>query len=313
MGWIVTVTPNPAVDKTLLIPFPRLERVVRVLQAWEYPSGKGVNVARVLHRRGFPVVCLGFVGGPTGEKLIHLLKQEGLHHDFTLIEGETRVSITIRDPESQLESHLVEPGPVVREKEKKQFLDCLEQHLENARLVALCGSLPPGLEPDFYQKLVKLAQSKKVPVALDSSGDALKQGLLSQPDIIKPNRQELSELVGSILTTDEEVSRALIGLTRRGIRWATASLGRDGIIGTDGDQSWKAVPPLVTSVNTIGSGDAALAGIIEGWLKGQTITDALRLAATFGTANALIDGPGYLEEKHIKEVDSLVQLTPLTL
>ncbi len=312
MKRIVTVTLNPAIDRTLVIPSPVFERVVRVLETYEYPSGKGVNVARVLKRRGFSVLCLGFFGGANGKKLIQGLQKEGLDHDFTLIEGETRGSLTIRDPTSRLEGHLVESGPFISEKEKVHFLKVYLRSLKVAEFIALCGSLPPGLGEDFYALLASEARRAGIPVALDTSGAPLQRALLAKPQIVKPNRQELSQISGRSLVTESDLKERLVRLvTDWEVSWATVSLGKEGMIGTDGKTMWKGVPPLVNPVNTIGSGDAALAGLIEAWVTGRSLKEAVHLAVVLGTANILVDGPGYIREEDVTKLMGTVRVFAL--
>jgi 1-phosphofructokinase family hexose kinase len=191
---VVTVTLNPAVDKTLVIPDFRLERVVRVSEVFIYPSGKGVNVARVLVRLGVPAICLGFIGGYAGAFLADGLSREGIEHDFTTVADETRINLTIRDPKTGLEVHLVEPGSRISEGDWHRFVETYERHLKEASWVALCGSLPPGAPSDSYAQLIQLAHKHGVPCALDTSGDALRKGVEAVPEVIKPNRQELADL-----------------------------------------------------------------------------------------------------------------------
>jgi 1-phosphofructokinase family hexose kinase len=191
---VVTVTLNPAVDKTLVIPNFRPERVVRVSEVFIYPSGKGVNVARVLVRLGVSAICLGFVGGYAGAFLADGLSREGIEHDFTTVANETRINLTIRDPKTGLEVHLVEPGSRISEGDWHRFVETYERHLKEASWVALCGSLPPGAPSDSYAQLIQLAHKHGVLCALDTSGDALRKGVEAVPEVIKPNRQELADL-----------------------------------------------------------------------------------------------------------------------
>jgi len=161
---VVTVTLNPAVDKTLVIPDFRLERVVRVSEVFIYPSGKGVNVARVLVRLGVSAICLGFVGGYAGAFLADGLSREGIEHDFTTVGDETRINLTIRDPKTGLEVHLVEPGSRISEGDWYRFVETYERHLKEASWVALCGSLPPGAPSDSYAPTYSTRSQARCPM-----------------------------------------------------------------------------------------------------------------------------------------------------
>ena len=308
---VVTVTLNPAVDKTLIVPNFRPERVVRVSEVFIYPSGKGVNVARVLVRLGVPAICLGFIGGYAGAFLADGLSREGIEHDFTTVSDETRINTTIRDPKTVLEVHLVEPGSRINEGDWQRFIETYERHLKGASWVALCGSLPPDAPPDSYAQLIQLAQEHGVPCALDSSGDALLEGVKAIPDLIKPNRQELADLFGEQVHSDEKLFAAILRLHRLGIKTVVVSLGKDGAIGSDGKGLLKATPPLVQVVNTVGSGDALLAGLIFALVKGFRFDEALKFAVATGTANTLVDGPGYIDTKMVNEIFGEVKVQKL--
>jgi 1-phosphofructokinase family hexose kinase len=309
---VVTVTLNPAVDKTLVVPDFRWQRVVRVTETFVYPSGKGVNVARVLVRLGTPALCLGFIGGATGQFLRDELTNEGIPCNFTSIAQPTRLNLTLRDPNRRLESHLVESGPTITPDEWATFLATFQRHLSSARWVALCGSLPNGLPDDAYAHLVQLAKRHSVAVALDTSGEALRKGLEAIPTLVKPNRQELAEAFGEGMDTDEQIVKAIARLLASGVRYAVVSLGAEGAIGGSEEGIWKAVPPSVSVVNTVGSGDALLGGLLHALLtKKLRFEDALAFAVAAGTANTLVDGPGYVDAETVQALWSQVHLRRL--
>lgn len=299
---VVTVTLNPAVDKTVVVPNFRAERVIRVSEVHIYPSGKGVNVARVLKRLGVPSVCLGFVGGHFGAFLTDGLTREGIEHDFTPVSDETRINLTIRDPETGLEIHLVEKGARVTDGDWRNFVATYERHLSGASWVALCGSLPPGAPADAYAQLIGIAREKGVPCALDTSGEALRKGVEAKPKLVKPNRQELAELVGEEFLDEGKLRWAVSKVHELGVEIVVVSLGKEGAIGSDGKSLWKATPVPVKVVNTIGSGDALLGGLIFALLKRMPFEEALKFAVAVGTANTLVDGPGYIDLRDLNEI-----------
>lgn len=299
---VVTVTLNPAIDKTVIVPNFRPERVVRAKEVYIYPSGKGVNVARVLVRLNVSAVCLGFVGGYFGRFLSDGLTREEIEHDFTIIADETRINLTIRDPKTGMEVHLVEPGAKVSEEDWQRFVATYERHLSNADWVALCGSLPPGTPINAYAQLISIANEKGVPCALDTSGEALRKGVEAKPKLVKPNRQELAELVGNDVNSNEKLRSAIFKVHELGIEIVVVSLGKEGAVGSDGKNLWKAKPPPVKVVNTIGSGDALLGGLIFALLKEMPFEEALKFAVATGTANTLVDGPCYIDLLDLHEI-----------
>ncbi|MCX7967769.1 MAG: 1-phosphofructokinase [Armatimonadetes bacterium] len=299
---VVTVTLNPAIDKTVVVPNFRPERVVRAKEVYIYPSGKGVNVARVLVRLDVPAICLGFIGGYFGKFLADGLTREGIEHDFTTVSDETRINLTIRDPETGLEVHLVEPGSKVTDEDWQRFVATYKRHLEGASWVVLCGSLPPGAPVDAYAQLIAIANEKGIRCALDTSGEALRRGVEAKPKLVKPNRQELAELVGSELANEEGLRSAVTKVHELGVDIVVVSLGKEGAIGSDGTNLWKATPFPIKVVNTIGSGDALLGGLIFALLKEMPFEEALKFAVATGTANTLVDGPCYIDLRDLHEI-----------
>lgn len=308
---VLAVTLNPSIDKTMVVPNFRPGRVIRVSETYAYPSGKGVNVARVLFRLNVPVICLGFAGGHFGRFLTDGLTQEGIEHDFTTIAGETRLNLTIRDPKTEVEFHLIEPGPKVSEEDWQRFVDTYKSHLNDAIWVVLCGSLPPGAPLDAYAQIIEIAREKNISCALDASGETLRKGVEAKPKLIKPNKQELAELVGEELDSDEKLQSAIFKIHELGVEIIVVSLGKEGAIGSDGKDLWKAKPPKVKVVNTIGSGDALLGGLVFALLKEMPFEEAIKFAVATGTANALVDGPGYIDLKDLHEIWSLVSVQKL--
>jgi 1-phosphofructokinase family hexose kinase len=219
--------------------------------------------------------------------------------------------LTIRDPKTGLEVHLVEPGSRISEEEWHRFVETYERHLKEASWVALCGSLPPGAPSDSYAQLIQLAHKHGVPCALDTSGDALRKGVEAVPEVIKPNRQELADLIGEQVDSDKKLLVSICRLHQLGIKTIVVSFGKDGAVGSDGQSLLKATPPPVQVVNTIGSGDALLAGLIFALVKGLPFNEALKFAVATGTANTLVDGPGYIDIKTLHEIFGEVKVQRL--
>jgi serine/threonine protein kinase len=168
--------------------------------------------------------------------------------------------------------------------------------------VALTGKVPTHAEAPLREQAV----------ALDTSGEALRKGLEAIPTLVKPNRQELAEAFGEGMDTDEQIVKAIARLLASGVRYAVVSLGAEGAIGGSEEGIWKAVPPSVSVVNTVGSGDALLGGLLHALLtKKLRFEDALAFAVAAGTANTLVDGPGYVDAETVQALWSQVHLRRL--
>jgi len=305
---ILTVTLNPAVDDSIVVPSFHPGGVQRVHRSSRRAGGKGVNVARALAALGHDVIAVGLCGGPTGRFLLSALEQEGLPHQFISTTGDTRTSRTIIDPESGVDTHLIESGPTVSNEEWSAFSDLFGRLSRQAEVVALCGSLPPGLPETTYAELIAVARTCGAMTALDSRGAALRQGAAALPDVLKPNDDELAELCGWASGRDEETASQASKLLGRAV---LVTLGADGALLVTADGAWRATLPAVDSVNTVGSGDAALAGLLSALVNGSDQRQALRLAMGCGMANAASDGPGLFDVAEARRMGASINVSPL--
>ncbi len=234
---ILTVTLNTALDLTYTVPALVPHTAHRVAEAAERPGGKGVNVARVLAALGHEAVVTGFAGGPTGEVLRGLLAPLPVRDALVPIAGATRRTVTVAGTAGGEATRFDEPGPVVSAAEWAALLAVYDELLPQARAVALCGSLPPGVHVGAYAPLVRRARAAGVPVLLDTSGEPLRRGIAARPDVVKPNAQELAALTGG-----REPLRATRDARRRGAHAVVTSLGADGLLAVTPDGTWQAAP-----------------------------------------------------------------------
>lgn len=283
----LTVTLNPTLDRTVSVDDFRVGGLVNVKQVNHIAGGKGINVARVLRRLGADVGAAGFSGGMYGKYLERGLKAEGIENCFVRISGDTRENTTIIDIASGTETHLLEPGPFITRKEMTEFIRLFLEKLGKAEFVVFSGSLPPGVPEDIYRQLIHEANNKGVRSVLDAKGVALKLGLEEKPFLIKPNRVELEDISGKKLTCLEEIVEEARGLVGRGINMVIVSLGKDGMMLANENDIWKAVPPEIPVVNSVGSGDALLAGFLFPYLNGRNMEQAIRQGMACGVANCV--------------------------
>ena len=307
-GRIITVNPNPALDKTLLIDRFVKRGVVRVKEVYQYPSGKGINVSRAIARLGGRSIATGFLGGPIGMWIEESLKAEGIECDFVFVKSCTRTSTTIRCDEEGIEVHIVEPGEEIEHDEVAELLKKVESLASANDIVVLSGSLPPGVPSDFYAWCIDGVQAKGAVALLDASKDALIRALRSRPFLIKPNEEELAEALGMPCQSEQQIFDAIKSFLSEGIKYVIISQGERGAIGGCEDGIWRAIPPRVKVVNTIGSGDAMLGGIAYALWCGLGFEEVLRWGVAVGTANVLVDGPCYFETSMAVEIYKAVKL-----
>ncbi|MCR8574111.1 1-phosphofructokinase [Streptomyces sp. Isolate_219] len=301
---ILTVTLNAALDITYRVPRLHPHTTNRVTEVSERPGGKGLNVARVLAALGHRTVATGFAGGGTGAALRALLAETEVTDALVPVGGATRRTVAVADAATGDTTQLNEPGPVVSPAEWDTFLGTYRELLADARAVALCGSLPPGVPVDVYARLTRAARSAGVPVLLDTSGEPLRRGLAARPDLAKPNADELAALTGST-----EPLRAARDARRRGAHAVAASLGPDGMLAVTAEGAWQAAPPRRIAGNPTGAGDSAVAGLLSGLVEELPWPDRLTRAVALSAATVRAPAAGEFDAATYEELLSRVVVT----
>ena len=299
---ILTVTMNPSIDISYPLENLHLDTVNRVDKVSKTAGGKGLNVTRVLAEIGDPVSATGLIGGSTGQFILDHLDQE-IGKEFFEIQGETRNCIAILHEGQQTE--ILEKGPSVSEEEGQAFLDHYEALLPDVAVVAISGSLPAGLPIDYYSQLVERAKKAGKPVVLDCSGASLEKALVApvQPTVIKPNNEELSQLLGYEVTTDlDQLKEVLQSDLFKGIEWVIVSLGADGAFAKHGDVFYKVDIPKIEVVNPVGSGDSTVAGISAALSSGKDDAALLTHAMVLGMLNAQEKMTGHVNMAHYDDL-----------
>lgn len=282
---ILTVTLNPAVDKTYETAELIKGQVNRMRSAVSLAGGKGINVTKILRQFEQPVAAMGFLGGYTGRMIEETMLKMGAECHFTRIEGETRTSINIL-ADSGFVTEVLEPGPQVTESEVHIFLQEFDYCLEQAKIVALCGSAPQGIEPCFYAGLVERCNRAGKKVIVDTSGEALREAVKACPYMIKPNRREMEYLTGKKLRTIQDIAEEAHKLVDGGIDKVVVSLGENGLLYADREYYIHMEAPEVEVVNTVGCGDSVVASLCMSELMEEKPQEALHRAAALSAANA---------------------------
>lgn len=285
-GAIVTVTPNPSLDRTVEV--DRLVRgaVLRVGTMREDPGGKGVNVSRALAANGIATCAVLPLGGRDGRLLADLLDEHGLVYRPVKVDATTRSNVTVSEADGTV-TKLNTPGAALTPDAISRLVEAAAAELAGAAWLVGCGSLPAGTPDDFFAILAVRAHRAGVPVAVDTSGAPLAAALEAGVDLVKPNLAELSELVGRPLATLDDVVAAADRVRKRGAGAVLVSLGAAGAVLVDDDEPWLAVPPPVVARSDVGAGDVALAGFLA---AGATGREALRNAVAWGAAAVSLPG-----------------------
>jgi len=316
MAVIVTVTPNPGLDRTLTVPRIVFNEMVRATKSRLDWGGKGFNVSRALQalgedrRVGAESVAMGFVGGATGQMLERGLRDLGIATDFVHIAGETRTNTVITSADAGQHVRYIkvnEAGPTVRAEELAAFLDRVRERVRPGDFWVLSGSLPPGVPPDFYAPIITLVQERGARALLDSSGEPLRLGCTVSPYLVKPNAVEAEEMTGREVRSQLLVLNDYAKLPgracpfpglpdatdfflRQGIELVALSLGADGLLLASKQRAVWARPPRVQARNPVGAGDALLAGIAWALDHGLPLEEMARWGVATGTAAAMREG-----------------------
>lgn len=286
---IVTFTPNPSLDRAITIPDLRRGEVIRATSSRVDPGGKGVNVARALAAQGSDTIAVLPSGGAEGRMMEELLREAGVTAVTTPVEGSLRMNISVLEPDGTT-TKLNEPGPELDEETVARLLATTFDASSPGSWVVGCGSLPPGAPPDLYATLTASAHAAGLKVAIDSSGEPMVHAVAARPDLIKPNHEELEEVVGERLDTLGDVVDAARKLNADGIGTVAVSLGSDGAILVTPETVVHASATIDNPISTVGAGDCMLAGLLHGLSRGRPPAEALAAAVTWGAAAVTLPG-----------------------
>lgn len=289
---IITVTPNPAIDKIYGIDRLKVggitqdEFLTRATWSDTSAGGKGINVSIFLARMGMESVAMGFVGGHTGHVVVRDLRDEGVTTNFVWVQEETRTNVTILEHGREHIPILIdEAGASVSEQEISRFVRRYKRMIKRASWVVLGGSLPPGIPDDFYRGLVELAKEAGVKVAVSAGGSALTHALPACPYLVKPDIRERLAMEGADLSTREGIITAGKSMVACGVEMIIVSHEFTGDIVITRDDVWeiKARVSATAFKNLVGADDALLGGLIFKLKQDSGIEEALR----FGMAAAI--------------------------
>jgi len=282
---VLTVTLNPAVDKTCRLNELLLGQVNRLQSVMSVAGGKGVNVTKILRQFEYPVTAMGFIGGYTGQLIQERLTEMGAECHFTYIDQATRVSTNILADNGYV-TEVLEPGPVISKDELSRFLSEYKRQLQRVDMVVLSGSIPQGVPEDIYETLTILAKEAGCKVFLDTSGEALKKAVKAKPYLLKPNKKELEYLVERKLTNTEEIKEQIKKLLDSGVEKVIVSLGSKGFVYGDREGIIAQKPVKVKAVNTVACGDCLVASFCMSEMEDTERMQAIYKAAALAASNA---------------------------
>jgi 1-phosphofructokinase family hexose kinase len=283
---------NPAIDRTISVDRLAFEDRSYINSSGESPGGRGINASRLIHSFGGETTAVFPSGGSAGKKMEELQKDCGHCILMVPIEHDIRTNLTITDKHG-LTVNLNEAGPPLSKSELARVEKVVRGTLDGAEWLMLCGSMPPGVPPSFYAKLISVARQKKVKTLLHAEGEALRHGVEARPSVVTPNQQEAERLLGRTLLTRTHYLEAAARIRSMGPDAVVLSLGSRGAVGAFSKAMVEALPPRVDSVCPIGSGDALAAAYTWAMTRKASADDALRWGVAAGTASATVPGMAF--------------------
>ena len=304
---IVTVTINPALDRNVSADRLVFEDRAYILDRSESAGGRGINASNVIHSFGGSTTAIITSGGKTGRKLEELLPSSSFPVEVVRIRNEIRTNFTISDKQG-LTIKLNERGPTIEKAELDRVEKAVRAKLPAAKYLMVCGSLPPGVTPVFYSRLIHAAKNQHVPVLLDTDGPALAEALEAGPAVVTPNQSEAEQLLGRALITRTHFLEALERIQAMGAQAVILSLGSRGAVALKDGKVVEAVPPRIDAVCPIGAGDALAAAFLWSSVNGSDFADAVRWGVAAGSASAKLPGMQFASLEQARKTYAQVEM-----
>ena len=303
---IITLSLNPAVDKTIEIHDFKLNSVNRVSSARLDAGGKGINVSKMIDQLGGRSTAIGVLAGSSGRYIKEQLDLLNIENEFIFVEGETRTNIKIVDSVNGLNTDINEGGPHISDKALDEVLEKAIEAANEKTILVLAGSVPANVRKDIYKRMIAAAKSKGAKTILDADGDLLRQGLEAGPYMIKPNIHELGMLFNKEISNTQEAIVLAKELFSYGVEVIVISLGSEGSVLMTKEKTLLVDGLKVEVISTVGAGDAMVASLALAIERRYSLEDAIILATAASAASVMTPGTSPGELKVIEELKNRV-------
>lgn len=308
---ITAISLNPSIDRTVHVEHFTPGGLNRVLKAHSVAAGKGINVALAASALGVDAECIGFMHEEGSKLFEKRLMVNSTAYNFVWCEGAVRTNVKVFDESKNEITEINESGEPVSEAQLKQMTDLVALHAENTDYLVLSGSLPPGCPAEYYRTLIETVEGLGCRCILDADGEPMRYGLESRPFMIKPNRAELERMAGRELTTLQDVRAAAMKYIDQGVAVVAVSLGADGALITDGDETLFAPKLTLELKSTVGAGDSMVAGLACGFIGDNELEEAFRMGVACASARCTTEGYRVIDKNLYREFLSRVEIERL--
>jgi 6-phosphofructokinase 2 len=290
MPTIITITFNPALDKSVTVHELISEKKLKCSQPIYEPGGGGINVARAIKKLGGDPTAIFLAGGFVGDKISQLLGDDGIAVQRINIIGDSRENLIVADLATSRQYLFDMPGPTIQSNEWRACLNTITLS-QGVQYIVVSGSIPPGLPDDIFKRLAFIAAKRKAKLIVDTSGRALQQAVKAGVYMIKPNMKELASLVGAdSLVPSTAIAAAKKVIAKSKCEAIVVSMGANGAFLVTDHAVVEIPQPSVIVKSTVGAGDSLVAGIVYGLSQNYSLPDAARFGVACGSAATMNPG-----------------------
>lgn len=300
---IVTLTLNPALDKSTTIQQLIPEEKLRCEEPTYEPGGGGINVSRAIRIMGGETLAIYLAGGPAGQKMEELLREEGIEQKLIKGKQNTRENFMVMESSTNNQFRFGMPGAEVSQEELDACLQAIKELPDDVEYLVASGSLPPGAPDDFYGKIARIAQERNIQCVVDTSGKALQKAAEMGVCLMKPNLRELSQMAGKEKISAMEQEEIANQIIKEGkAKMLIVSLGARGAMLVTDNKIQYVVPPTVSQQSTVGAGDSMVAGIVLSLSRGDELSDVIKWGVAAGTAATMTPGTELCRKEDVEEI-----------
>ena len=310
---VSVLTLNPAVDISYEIPQLLEYQKVRATRTWYHPGGNGINITRALKELDVPAHCCSVIAGEGGDLLLNLLGDtlDGRHQWFR-VPGETRLNTTILQQSPPGQYEITSIGPEIPDDMLAEVCDCMLKHAGSG-IAVLSGLLPPGIADDTYQRLVERVNRQGGKAVVDTHGEVLQLAIEAKPWLIRLNRHILEMTMKRRMDTPQDVAKAAREIQQRGLAFVCVTLGQQGAVLVDADNSYYCDAPRIHKQSTVGCGDSLVSGLIAAARSGETPQQMLRMAVSCASATASHPGTELFTREELETLSADVEVIQLDI